>query len=161
MTSIFNRSGSATLGGIVLMTDLANDGLAHERLWIQANPKTLTETVATAFVQVGVPSGSVTAGNISYTVRSDDATDFQVGKGTLSYRIINKAGTETCVVAEVEAFTTTTSLGTLTNNGFDTDVTPVNACNLRANITSSLTQTTLNITYKVFKDGGTGAITPQ
>jgi hypothetical protein len=50
------------------------------------NSKSLTESSATAFVQVAVASGSYTGGCIHYTIHADDGTNFQSITGTSTFR---------------------------------------------------------------------------
>jgi hypothetical protein len=127
------------------------------------NSKSLTESSATAFVQVAVASGSYTGGCIHYTIHADDGTNFQSISGTIHFSMVNKAGTETATVTTPSAATetpTATSSGTLSVS-FDTDTSPTNAVNIRANAVSSLTQTTLKIEYRVEIFGPATTVTPQ
>lgn len=124
--------------------------------------KTLTESSATAFVQISVPSGGVVGGEIEYTIEANDATDYQNRTGIIPFAMVNKAGTETATLGTVGAATevVAVSAGTLTNT-LAADTSPTNAVNITANAVSSLTQTTLRITYTVRITWGTGTVTPQ
>lgn len=111
-----------------------------------ATAKALTESSATIFATVTVPSGGRIGGFVEYTIDADDATDFQARSGVLPFSAVNKAGTITCTVGTVSAATevVAVSTGTLTNTFTCADATG-NVMNLLANSVSSLTQTTLEI----------------
>lgn len=156
----------ATLG----VVDPVADGTIYldSSGWQGTQSKALTEASATAFVQVAVASGSNEGGLVHYTIKADDATDFQSRSGVLVFTVVNKAGTETCSLGRPDGGTTVdnttdvaaVSAGTLTNT-FTCDTTPANAINIAANATSSLTQTTLTIEYRVEILSGTATVTPQ
>ena len=127
---------------------------------ISGNSKALTESSATAFVQVAAASGSCVGGRISYVIVADDSTDFQTRSGSVNFAIVNKAGTETITFGTVSSEAAALSSGTLSVS-FDGDTSPTNAVNLRANAVSSLTQTTLAIKYRVEIFGPAVTVTPQ
>lgn len=128
--------------------------------WQSLGATTLTESSATAFVQVAVASNGRQGGILYYCVDASDATDFQERCGNVSISLVNKAGTETCTVG-TPADVVAVSAGTLTVS-FDTDTSPTNACNYRANAVSSLTQTTLRINSQVVLYGNAAtAVTKQ
>lgn len=142
---------------------------------VMAGPaKALTESSATAVVNVGVPSNSATGGDLAYTVTADDGADFQSRSGRVSFQAVNKAGAETCVISGFDGTNTgsgtvdetkdgsalAASTGTLTY-AWTTSTTPTNACQFLLTAVSSLTQTTLNITFQVHRNAGTGAIARQ
>jgi hypothetical protein len=128
--------------------------------------KALTETTATTFVTITVPSGSSASGRIIYAIEANDATDFQNRSGVLHYSAVNKAGTTTIQLFRESGSTTVdnttdgvaVSAGTLTNTFTATDG-GSGAVQIKANATSSLTQTTLQIRYRV-EELGTNTITP-
>lgn len=122
--------------------------------------KTLTESSATAFAQVAVASGASVAGRVDYQICADDSTDFQSRTGSVNFSLVNKAGTETAGLGTVLNESVAASSGTLTVS-FDTDTSPTNAVNIRANAVSSLTQTTLKIIYRVELFGPQVTVTPQ
>lgn len=142
-------------------------GTPIERIWMGNTPKALTETVATAFVRIGVPSGSHTGVTVDYTLVADDATDFQSRAGSLIVAAVNKGGTVTCAITRPDGGTTVnettdagvTSAGTLAHTF--TCAASGNNVDILDNATSSLTQTTLSLNYQVFKNGGLGGITAQ
>lgn len=123
--------------------------------------KALTESSATTFVKITMTSGSRWVGNIVYSIEANDATDFQVRGGTVPVVAVDKAGVITCTVGTVGAATevAAVSTGTLTNTFTCADATG-NVLNILANATSSLTQTTLQIRYRV-EQIGTNVITAQ
>lgn len=128
--------------------------------WQSLGATTLTESSATAFVQVAVTSNGRQGGMIYYCVDASDASDFQERCGNVPIALVNKAGTETCTVG-TPADVVAVSTGTLTVT-FDTDTSPTNACNFRANAVSSLTQTTLRINSQVVLYGNAAnAVTKQ
>lgn len=124
--------------------------------------KTLTESSATAFSQIAVPSGSFVGGAVEYTIHADDGTNFQARTGRINFSVVNKAGTETCTLGTVlnEAFAESSGASTLTNT-FTCNTSPTNGVNLESNAISSLTQTTLAIKYSVHIFSGTATVTPQ
>lgn len=124
--------------------------------------KTLTESSATAFVQVDVAASTSCGGFVVYSITATDGTDYQIRSGLLPFCAVNKAATETGTVATVSAATevAAVSSGTLTNT-FTVVTSATNAIQLAANAVSSLTQTTLQIEYTVFITSGSGTVTPQ
>lgn len=166
---ITNAFGAARITFSNQGTIIASTTTAGTREIIVNAAKTLSEGVATAFVQIPVSSNIVAGGSVEYTIRADDGIDFQARSGILIYSAVNKGGVETCTLGRADGGTVvdnTTdivalSLGTLTNT-FTCNTSPTNAINIEANATSSLTQTTLHIIYQATKNGvSTGAITPQ
>jgi len=152
------RRGSATS---CYQLDLSNGtATAPHMAIVGATSKALTESSATAFVQIAVASGNHTSGVIHYTIHANDASDFQCRTGDVHFSIVNKAGTETAALGTVINESIAVSSGTLTVS-FDTDTSPTNAVNIRANAVSSLTQTTLAIEYRVEIFGPTTTVTPQ
>lgn len=125
-----------------------------------AQSKALTESAATAFVQLAVASGTHVGGRVHYTLVANDGTDYQTRSGSFNFALVNKAGAETANLGTVSAEAAAITTGTLTVS-FDTDTSPTNAVNFRANATSSLTQTTLTIRYWVEIDGPAVTVTPQ
>lgn len=122
--------------------------------------RTLTESSATDVVQLAVASGSATGATIEWSVYATDATDFQLRRGATYIAAVNKAGTETCTVGDIGTPVVAVSAGTLTAST-TCSTSPTNAVNFQINAVSSLTQTTLRVTYRVIRDEGTGVITPQ
>ena len=99
-------------------------------------------------------------GRIKYTIVANDGTDYQTRSGMFNFSLVNKGGTETAGLGTVMNESVAVSTGTLTVT-FDTDTSPTNAVDIRANAVSSLTQTTLQIRYWVEIDGPAVTITPQ
>jgi hypothetical protein len=121
--------------------------------------KTLTESSATGFVTITVASSEGAAGRIDYTILAKDATNTQLKSGQLFFSAAaNSTGTVTAAaVSDVNTLNPCTS-GTLTNTMDSTQA--ANATTIRANAASSLTQTTLEIRYRVVSLGGTFTVTP-
>ena len=154
---------TAANGTVTQKTDGTNTDNVLTTAGIQgARTKTLTEATNTSFVQIAVASGSFVGGHVEYTVHADDGTDFQARTGEINFSIVNKSGTETAVFGTAlnEAFAESAGASTLVLT-FAADTTPTNAVNLQANATSSLTQSTLAIKYRVVIHSGTATITPQ
>lgn len=120
----------------------------------------LTESTATAFVRVNVPSGTVAGGSIIYTIQADDATNYQSLTGRILWDAVNKAGTTTVVYTDTQNGTGACSSGTLTNTTTAVDSGSGNV-DFKLNAVSSLTQTTLRVNCQVFKNFGTGSISGQ
>lgn len=134
------------------------DGGSEYRL--QAT-KTLTESTDTTFVRVAVASGARTGGAVFYCLNAADASDHQERCGSVPFAVVNKAGTETCAVGTASDVVAV-SAGTLTVTWNVNTATPTNGCDLMANAVSSLTQTTLNLSYTVTLTGAAAsAVTPQ
>lgn len=130
-----------------------------DRQRVLAKYTTLTETTATSFARVNIPSSTVAGGEIIVTVQADDATDFQTRTLTFAWAAENKAGTSVVGLSTpVEAVAV--SAGTLTCTITATDAGSGNI-DFKADCTSSLTQTTLRANAQVFKNFGTGAVSAQ
>lgn len=113
--------------------------------------KTLTESSATAVVQIAVPSGGHTSGTIYGEVYCADATDFVTYYNEWRFTCHNKAGTEGCSnpTAAGTAVSSASSGGSISAFTWSVDTSPTNAVNLSVNTTCSLTQTTLEFHYRV------------
>jgi hypothetical protein len=157
------KVGTATNHPLILGTVNA------PRFYFEDAAKALTAGNATAFVEVAVPQGTVVGGVVEYVIQANDATNFQSRTGVLVFSVVNPSGTEVCTLARPDGGTTvdnTTDLvavssGTLTNT-FTCTVGLTDAVRIAANAASSLTETTLQISYSVRLNGGTtGGVTPQ
>lgn len=149
------------LGGAqsTLLSRDAGTNQTSERYSVVGTYKTLTESSATAFVRVNVPTGTVTGGEIIITVEANDAAEFQSRTLRFIWSAVNKGGTITANVATPEESVAVSS-GTLTVT-IDTNDAGSGNLDFRANAVSSLGQSVLRCTYQVIKNLGTGAITPQ
>lgn len=117
---------------------------------------TLTESSATAAIQIPVAASAATGGEFHYCVFAADATDQQQRCSFVRFAVSNKAGTETCGLSNdagaADASITETedgnaasiSSGTLTYT-IACDTAPTNAANITINAVSSLAQTTLQV----------------
>jgi hypothetical protein len=160
MTDSLNHDVLYLAGGqSTLLSRDAGTSQTSERYSVVGTYKTLTESSATSFVRVNIPTGTVTGGEIVITVEANDATDFQARTLRFIWSAVNKSGTITANVATPEE-SDAVSTGTLTVT-IDTNDAGSGNLDFRANATSSLTQTVLRCSYQVFKNIGTGTITPQ
>jgi hypothetical protein len=153
----FNNGTAVTNGGTL------NDAKGRNFFIVQsiqgAKTKALTESSATGFVDISVASGSFVGGVIDYTVNADDGTNFQVDAGQVAFTAVNKAGTVTTNVQVVGTDAQTLSSGTLTVSFTATAGT--NKTTINCNAVSSLTQTTLNINYRIRVNTGVATtVTP-
>jgi len=122
--------------------------------------KTLTESTATAFIQIACANNSTVSGVIHFTVRANDATERQARSGSLPFSIVNISGTETVTFGTVYGDVAGLSSGTLTVT-FDYSNSPTNAVLIRANAVSSLTQTLLEIDHRTELYRNTASVTYQ
>jgi hypothetical protein len=127
-----------------------------DRMVLAGKQVTLTESSATAVADVGIAAGTVTGGTLTYTIRADDATNFQALRGHVPFSAVNKAGTITATVGTPIEITSLSS-GTLTNTVTITN-SGGNLITLNLNAVSSLTQTTL-VAYVRIDHDGTGLVT--
>lgn len=126
-----------------------------------ANSKTLTETTATAFAQFAIASGSSGGGQISYCVEANDGTKYQSECGDLAYAAINEAGTITCSVSVLGTEASAVSAATTLTTAFTCADAGSGNLQIKANSTSSLTQTLLRINYRPEEVGNVSvAFTP-
>jgi hypothetical protein len=122
-----------------------------------ANVKTLTESSNTNFATVAVTSSTACGGEIYYTVLAADATNTQAVKGVLNFAAVaNSSGTVTSTSGELGALNPVSS-GTLTNTFTLTNGSQL--LTFGSNAVSSLTQTTLNISFRVHIASGTCTVT--
>jgi hypothetical protein len=120
--------------------------------------KTLTETSATGFVTITVPSSGGCAGYVDYTVFAADATNTQLVSGMLFFSAAaTSGGTVTAAAVSDQHTLNPVTAGTLSNAM--TSTTAANSITLLSNAASSLTQTTLEIRYRVMLQGGTCTVT--
>lgn len=110
----------------------------------------LTAGAATKFLSIALAQGSGIGLMVNYRIYATDGTDFQVRSGRVYISAVNKAGTVTGVasVAGTEAFAESAGASTLTNTFTAVEGT-ADVLDLKANAASSLTETTLNITFTV------------
>lgn len=129
-----------------------------DRGHIEAKYFTLTESADTAFMQVAIPTSTVAGGTIIYTIEANDGTDFQSISGVATWDAVNKAGTITPTITDVQNASEAASAGTLAATITVVDA-GSNLISIRANAVSSLTQTVLRISWQAYKNYGTGSIT--
>ena len=120
--------------------------------------KTLTESAATGFVTITVANSEVACGRVSYTIIAKDATNTQAVSGELFFSAAATSdGVVTADAVSDQHVLNPRTSGTLTNTM--TSTTAANSITLLANAVSSLTQTTLEIRYRVESLGGTFTVT--
>lgn len=122
--------------------------------------KTLTESSATAYVQIAVANSEVAAGRIEYDIIARDATNTQGLSGEVYFSAAaTSTGTVTAAALSDQHILNPVTSGTLTNT--TTQTTGTNTLTFNANAASSLTQTLLEIRYRVVIFSGTATVTPQ
>ncbi len=129
-----------------------------DRAVIAGGTVTLTESSATPILDVAVASNTVAGGTVWYTIRADDATNFQALRGQVQWSAVNKGGTLTAAIVLVGSEILAASAGTLTNTA--TITTGTNLITINLNAVSSLTQTTL-YAYVSAQADGTGTVTTK
>lgn len=128
-----------------------------DRLSVLADYVTLTESTATTVARVEVPVGTSTGGDIVITTEASDGTDLHARTQIVEWTAINKSGTIYPVVtANTGTFAEPTGLGstlTVTITAVDAGS---NAFTIKADATSSLTQTYIRCQLYAGKNLGTG-----
>ena len=121
----------------------------------------LTEGTATNVASIALASGKVLGGSATITVWASDGTDYQALTSQVRFSAVNKAGTITASASQTNAALATASAGTLTVT-YDTSTNGNNVL-LRANATSSLTETTLRCRLVITALNGDDiqTVTPQ
>ena len=122
-----------------------------------SSAKALTAGADTGFVEIAVASGERISGEVLYEVFASDATDHQTLAGSACFTAVSKAGAVTAAVSGLGTPASALSSGTLTVS--ITALAGTGKITLRANAVSSLTETTLDIRYRV-NSLSTNAITP-
>lgn len=104
-------------------------------------------------------SSTVSGGTVIYTIEANDATDYQSLSGVLKYDVVNKAGTLTVAFEDDQNSACACSAGTLTA----TVTATASGTNVlfQANAASSLTETTLRVSFQVLNNFGQAVITPN
>lgn len=144
-------TGSARGGDVLLKTSTIGAAASTlngftTRNYYSAMPKDLTEGAATVFASIAVAAGQYSGGKLIATVFASDGTDHQSITSELKFDAVNKAGTVTVTLTQVDS-TTAASSGTLSVTY--TAVANGNSYDLKANATSSLTQTTLRVKWAI------------
>lgn len=116
----------------------------------------LTESTATLFCNVAVASGKYAGARLVCTVTANDGTDYQCMTSHITVDAVNKAGTVTATLVQVDG-TTAASAGTLTVTY--TAVANGNSVDIKADAASSLTQTVLRAKWSVISLNSDGSDT--
>lgn len=158
-------TGAGAPGDMYLQTakDLATGTTAQtlfDRHFYRGKAKALTEALATTFVTINVPTTLTNAGGeVHYCIFAADATNAQARCGDVDFAAVNVAGTVTCSAPNILGTEATALPGATTLTNTFTLVANGTACDFKANATSSLTETTLEIQYAV-EMHGRGTVTP-
>lgn len=123
--------------------------------------KALTAATPTSVVAIPIAAGAQAGGSITYSVESGDATERQQRFGRATWAVVNVAGTETCAMYGVDgSFTVNptelldgSSAGAISSSTltytWSVVTTGTNICVLTLTAASGLTETYLNIRYRV------------
>lgn len=145
-------TGNGRGGDVWIQTSLDSAGTSSPnnqstRSGYSAKPVALTESTASQIATISVGTGKYVGGTITCTVNAGDGTDFQALTSTLNIAAVNKAGTITYQITQVDG-TAAVSAGTLTatytlaDNGSG-------VLGVKCNATSSLSQTVLNAKWVI------------
>lgn len=158
-------TGTGDDGDVILSSTMTGSSgssanTQQTRSQVVARFRNLTESTATNLVSIALPSSRVTGGTATITVWANDGTDFQTITSEVRFGAVNKAGTVTATCTQTDG-TTAASAGTLTVT-YDATTSGNNVI-LRANATSSLTQTILRsrIVITALNGDDTQVVTPQ
>jgi hypothetical protein len=124
--------------------------------------KTLTESAATGFVAIDIANGGHVGGEVMYDIYCADGTpNFVVRSCSARFACANKADTENCSIATptCSGDASPGAAGTFSANTLDASY-GTNQITLRELATCSLTQTTLEIHYRLDLQD-TATVTPQ
>lgn len=133
-------------GAIKIQTAQGGNGTALvNRTIVNPTPKALTTATPVGLISINVPTGTMTGGQIRYTVRATDGTDYQAVSGIIYWTAVNQTGTAQAD-ASANIFSSTLTTGTLTTAA-DTNVV-TNTVTVRVTATSSLTTTIFDIQYQ-------------
>lgn len=159
--------GAVVVGTSEVTTTGSTAQTLVDRDYMYAGYKALNAGAATAVVRIAVAQGIVPAGGVfHYCVRASDATESLIRCGDVAWDVTNKGGVENCNVGTVLdacsdsitpgicAISTLTVAVTCASNSADTVDISINAA-------AAITETVLNAGWRLFRDYGNGAITPQ
>lgn len=153
-TTITNPKGTGTgaVGKILLQADAAGGttgSTVHtsvNRLILNGSVVGMTSAAASTIATVTNASNSMAGGILSYSIEASDGTDFQVISGQIAFSLVNKATVVTSNIlnlgGEASAVSTGTLVAVFSFSGASLQVTP----------TTSLTPTTLRITYSIMSN---------
>ncbi len=167
------RSTGTGLGGAVVhqtspsgSTGASLNSLAV-RDYIYAGVKTLTAAAATDVVRVALAQRGFAGGLFQYCVRASDATDDLLRCGEAEFSAVNKAGTETCTIATIgtDVCSDTVTPGTCAVSTLTAALTCTSASadtvDIEINAAAAITETTLNVGWRLQMNYGSGTVTPQ
>jgi hypothetical protein len=131
---------------------LGSSALLWSALWTSrglrgSKPLALVESSATTFVTVAAAQNDSISGDIVYKITAKDATNTQVISGRVRYTAVNESGTVACTIEEIGTPTDNTPTGTLTVSWTCAEDS-ADVVSFKANAVSSLTQTSLVISYR-------------
>lgn len=142
--TIAGGTGS-TAGGAIAQATYETTSISN-RSYHAAKPTTLTESSATLFANIAIAAAKYVGAKLVCTVFASDATDHQSLTSDVAIQAVNKGGTVTATVTQVDS-TTAASSGTLTATY--TVVANGNGVDIKCNAVSSLTQTTLSVKWSI------------
>jgi hypothetical protein len=161
-----NGTGTGAGGDVITVTSMSGSSgtsanTTQERSRVIGRFVNLTEGTATNVASISLASGKVLGGSATITVWAADGTDYQALTSQVRFSAVNKAGTITASASQTNAAIATASAGTLTVT-YDTSTNGNNVL-LRANATSSLTETTLRARLVITALNGDDlqTVTPQ
>jgi len=161
-------TGTGAGGDVITVTSMSGSSgstanATQERSRVIGRFINLTEGTATNVVSISLPSGKVLGGTAVLTVWASDGTDYQAVTNTVTFNAVNKAGTLTTSSATAlsAAAVDSSGAGSLTVT-YDVTASGNNLL-LRANATSSLTQTILRARLVITALNGDDVqtVTPQ
>lgn len=153
--SLTHRGGQSTGTGrggdyLIQTADSGSSGSSangyRTRNYYSARFVDLTESAATTIASITLAAGTVVGLEVSATTDANDGTDFQALTSRLIISAVNKGGTITATISQVNG-TTAASAGTLTSTY--TVVASGNNIQIQCNAVSSLTQTILRCRWAI------------
>lgn len=158
-------TGNASGGNLALQTSVpqasgTTQGIYLTREFYFGGEKSIAESTASTVVNITLGAGKYIGGTLTATTHADDGTDYQAVTEYLIFSAVNKAGVVTPDIQRIHTqHPAAVSAGTLTDTW--TIVANGNSVDIKNNAVSSLTQTSLKVSYKLTINGdATSIITP-
>lgn len=164
IAAIIQAVAEGTLGETALAFFTGTGGAAIEHLRIKSNGvvvrnqrtseyngvKTLTDGVATGFVDILIAAGEFLGGEIIYSIYVTDGTDYQAHSGSIAFNAVNKAGTVTSDIEETYLAASESEVvtaGTLTDDWTITN--GAGKITINCDADTSLAGATITLTYTI------------
>jgi hypothetical protein len=159
---VIGTGGQGGTGPVTIGTEDANG--EYPKAFFYHGAKALTDGSAVEFVEIGIPSNSVTGGTIDYFFYAVSVSGLQSVSGTLWFTAVNLAGTETCTVGNTAGVDligiAAVSSGTLSGSfACVVGLTDVIRISLNAN-TSFASTAIFEVRWTGYKLAGFGKFTP-